>query len=242
MPNRLVVALAYDRLSTFEFGIAVEIFGLPRPEMGPDWYRFAVCAIEPGPLRAIGGFQIVADGGLELLDQADTIVDPGLARGRQRTGSNGAHRGPEAGPCARRAADVHLLRRLRACRNGAPVGPAGDDALALCRAARGRLPRHQGRAGRALCGRGPRADLGGQRCGNRSLPACGARRFRARDRQPARPPPRRAAASRGRAGAVHRAARAAGSRRREIRSPLRPDARAARTRSSRSRNSPPRRA
>ncbi len=77
MPNRLVVALAYDRLSTFEFGIAVEIFGLPRPEMGADWYRFAVCAIEPGPLRAIGGFRIMADGGLELLQQADTIVIPG---------------------------------------------------------------------------------------------------------------------------------------------------------------------
>lgn len=77
MPNRLVVALAYDRLSTFEFGIAVEVFGLHRPDMGPDWYRFAVCAIEPGPLRAVGGFQIMADGGLELLEQADTIVIPG---------------------------------------------------------------------------------------------------------------------------------------------------------------------
>ena len=29
-----VVALAYDGLCTFEFGVAVEIFGLPRPEMG----------------------------------------------------------------------------------------------------------------------------------------------------------------------------------------------------------------
>jgi hypothetical protein len=29
-----VVVLAYDGLCTFEFGIAVEIFGLPRPEMG----------------------------------------------------------------------------------------------------------------------------------------------------------------------------------------------------------------
>ena len=28
-----VVALAYDGLCTFEFGVAVEIFGLPRPEM-----------------------------------------------------------------------------------------------------------------------------------------------------------------------------------------------------------------
>lgn len=77
MPNRLVVALAYDRLCTFEFGIAVEVFGLPRPEMGPDWYRFAVCAVDPGPLRATGGFQVMADGGLELLDQAHTIVVPG---------------------------------------------------------------------------------------------------------------------------------------------------------------------
>jgi AraC family transcriptional regulator, transcriptional activator FtrA len=77
MPNRLVVALAYDRLCTFEFGIAVEVFGLPRPEMGPDWYRFAVCAVEPGPLRATGGFQVMADGGLELLEEAGTIVVPG---------------------------------------------------------------------------------------------------------------------------------------------------------------------
>ncbi|MGE0717390.1 MAG: transcriptional regulator FtrA, partial [Alphaproteobacteria bacterium] len=53
--NRLVVAIAYDGLCTFEFGTAVEVFGLDRPYMGPDWYRFAVCGIEPGPLRAAGG-------------------------------------------------------------------------------------------------------------------------------------------------------------------------------------------
>ncbi len=34
-----VVALAYDGLCTFEFGVAVEIFGLPRPEMGDNWYQ-----------------------------------------------------------------------------------------------------------------------------------------------------------------------------------------------------------
>ncbi len=77
MPNRLVVALAYDRLCTFEFGIAVEVFGLPRPEMGQDWYRFAVCAVDPGPLQATGGFHMVADGGLELLEDAGTIIVPG---------------------------------------------------------------------------------------------------------------------------------------------------------------------
>jgi AraC family transcriptional activator FtrA len=76
-PNRLVVALAYDGLCTFEFGVAVEVFGLARPEMGPDWYRFAVAAVEPGPLRALGGIRVLADGGLEVLEQAGTIVIPG---------------------------------------------------------------------------------------------------------------------------------------------------------------------
>jgi AraC family transcriptional activator FtrA len=73
----LAVALLYDGLCTFEFGIAAEVFGLYRPEMGPGWYRFASCAIEPGPLRAHGGFVIGPDNGPELLDQADIIVIPG---------------------------------------------------------------------------------------------------------------------------------------------------------------------
>ncbi|MFT8777661.1 MAG: transcriptional regulator FtrA [Gluconacetobacter liquefaciens] len=73
----LVAALLYDGLCTFEFGIVSEIFGLPRPEMGPGWYRFASCAIEAGPLRAHGGFTILPDHGPDLLDQADLIVIPG---------------------------------------------------------------------------------------------------------------------------------------------------------------------
>src|SRR4029078_2962576 len=75
--NRLVVALAYNGLCTFEFGVAVEIFGLDRPEMGSDWCRFRVAAIEPGPLRAAGGIQVAVDGGLSLVEQAGTIVVPG---------------------------------------------------------------------------------------------------------------------------------------------------------------------
>lgn len=77
LENPLVVALLYDGLCTFEFGIAAEVFGLSRPEMGSDWYRFASCAIEQGPLRAHGGFSILPDGGLDLLEQASLIVVPG---------------------------------------------------------------------------------------------------------------------------------------------------------------------
>jgi AraC family transcriptional activator FtrA len=77
MNPHLVVALAYDRLCTFEFGCTVELFALERPELDVDWYRFAVCAVEPGPIRAAGGITVQAPYAPELLAQADTIVIPG---------------------------------------------------------------------------------------------------------------------------------------------------------------------
>ena len=72
-----VVAVAYDRLCTFEFGCTVELFALPRPELTVPWYDFAVCAAERGPLRATGGVALGVRHGLKLLDTADTIVVPG---------------------------------------------------------------------------------------------------------------------------------------------------------------------
>jgi AraC family transcriptional regulator, transcriptional activator FtrA len=75
--NPLVVAVAYDGLCTFEFGCAVEVFGLPRPEMGESWYRFAVASADPVPLRATGGVQIIAAGGLDQLATAGTVIVPG---------------------------------------------------------------------------------------------------------------------------------------------------------------------
>lgn len=74
---RQVVVVAYDGLRTFEFGIAVEVFGLERPELGVPWYRFRVCAQERGPLRAIGGFTVRAEGGLDPVLAAGTVVVPG---------------------------------------------------------------------------------------------------------------------------------------------------------------------
>jgi AraC family transcriptional activator FtrA len=76
-PRHLVVALAYDRLCTFEFGCTVELFALERPELDVAWYDFAVCAVEPGPVRAIGGIMVDAPYRPELLARADTIVVPG---------------------------------------------------------------------------------------------------------------------------------------------------------------------
>ena len=76
-PHSTVVALAYDGLCTFEFGCTYEIFGLPRPELDRPWYRFEVCAAEPGPLRAAGGLAVRAPGGLDAIERADTVIVPG---------------------------------------------------------------------------------------------------------------------------------------------------------------------
>lgn len=74
--NPLVCVLAYDGLCTFEFGIAVELFALPRPEFD-HWYQFAAVKAESGPVRATGGIMIDAEHDLSLLEHASLILIPG---------------------------------------------------------------------------------------------------------------------------------------------------------------------
>jgi AraC family transcriptional activator FtrA len=73
---RKVVALVYDRLSAFEFGIAHEVFGRSRPEF-ENWYRFSTCSMDAGPLELCGGLRLEVSGTLRRLDHAGTIVIPG---------------------------------------------------------------------------------------------------------------------------------------------------------------------
>ena len=80
----LVVAVVYDGLCLFEFGIAVEVFGLSRPEFESDWYRFQVCSAEGDEVATTGGVRVRAEAGLEALERADVIVVPGWRGPRQR--------------------------------------------------------------------------------------------------------------------------------------------------------------
>src|ERR1051326_8640188 len=75
--HRNVAALAYEGLGTFEFGIVVELFGLPRSGLGVPWYRFEVCSVERTPLHAAGGIRVQVRRGLRAIDEAGTIVIPG---------------------------------------------------------------------------------------------------------------------------------------------------------------------
>lgn len=72
-----VVALVYDDLCTFEFGIVAEVFGLHRPELGRELYTFSSVSIEKPPLRAAGGLVISPTGSHDDLVNADLIIIPG---------------------------------------------------------------------------------------------------------------------------------------------------------------------
>ena len=71
-----VVVVAYDHVALFEMAIAIEVFGLPRPELEIPWYDFAVCSCDPGPLRTTGGIQLRSSRSLRSLASADTIIVP----------------------------------------------------------------------------------------------------------------------------------------------------------------------
>lgn len=112
-----VVVLAYDGLCTFEFGVAVEVFGLPRPEMGSGWFRYAVCGAEPGPLRAAGGLTVAVEHGLDVLEEADLIVVPGW-RGIDAPV-------PDDLVAALKAAHARGARAMSLCSGIAVLGAAG---------------------------------------------------------------------------------------------------------------------
>ena len=69
-----VAAVVLDGVHPFELGVACEVFGLERPELGVPWYRFMVCAAEPPPLRTGAGFLLDTAHGLADAAEADTLV------------------------------------------------------------------------------------------------------------------------------------------------------------------------
>ncbi|UOX91158.1 helix-turn-helix domain-containing protein [Amycolatopsis sp. FBCC-B4732] len=73
-----VVALVRPVQSTFELGIAAEVFGTPRAGV-PRHYEFDVCAETPGPVPTTAGYAMSVPSGLSALATADTVLIPGWA-------------------------------------------------------------------------------------------------------------------------------------------------------------------
>lgn len=78
--NRLVAVLVCDGVGLFEFGIAAEVFGLRRPELGVPWYDMATVSFDPPPLSATGGVRLLPTHPVRVLARAGTIVIPNWPR------------------------------------------------------------------------------------------------------------------------------------------------------------------
>lgn len=117
LTGNLAAILVYDGVPAFEYGIAHEIFGLVRPELGVDWYNCRTASIDGGDVSGSGNLVIRADGGLELLDVARTIVIPGW-RDRDRPA-------PAALLAALRRAHARGARIVTICSGSFLVGAAG---------------------------------------------------------------------------------------------------------------------
>jgi AraC family transcriptional activator FtrA len=74
-----VSVLAYPGMSGFELGIVTEVFGLPRPELGVDWYDLTICAESPGELPLIGRATLSTPYGLAEFARAQTVIVPGVS-------------------------------------------------------------------------------------------------------------------------------------------------------------------
>ncbi|MFZ3569534.1 helix-turn-helix domain-containing protein [Streptomyces sp. BH097] len=74
-----VVVLVDEGVNPFEVGVATEVFGLPRPELGDrdPLYELTLCAPRPDIRMNHGFFTMAGAEGLEAVDRADTLIVPG---------------------------------------------------------------------------------------------------------------------------------------------------------------------
>lgn len=96
------VAVIVDEGSNpFELGVAAELFGLRRPELGRRWYDFTVCADGRAARMHAGFFTLTDVATLEAAEAADTVIvpnrpepeagcSPAVVRAVQRAAERGA--------------------------------------------------------------------------------------------------------------------------------------------------------
>ena len=79
-----IAVIVYDAVNPFELGVATEVFGFERPELGVQWYRFLICADQSRPVRTSAGIFLTTPYSLEHVDEADTIIKVVIAARNRR--------------------------------------------------------------------------------------------------------------------------------------------------------------
>ncbi|MER6089229.1 GlxA family transcriptional regulator [Streptomyces bluensis] len=78
-PPHRVVVIVDEATNPFEMGVATELFGLPRPELGRarPLYELTLCAPAPDVRMNHGFFRLSGVARLDAVDSADTLLVPG---------------------------------------------------------------------------------------------------------------------------------------------------------------------
>jgi len=74
--KRKVCVLAYDRLRTFEYAMAVEVFVTGKPDNAP-WYTFSIVNASNHEITGLGNVRLRPEHGLSEFADADLIIIPG---------------------------------------------------------------------------------------------------------------------------------------------------------------------
>lgn len=69
-----VVVIVDHQFAPFEFAIGCEVFGVDRTQQGLPKFDFAICSVQPGPVRSSVGFELTTEHGLDRADAADLIL------------------------------------------------------------------------------------------------------------------------------------------------------------------------
>ncbi len=201
-----VVALAAPGVAPFELGIVVEVFGLARPELDvPWWYELLGLRRAPGSAAGDRGRLRVRRRPRPrgARRSADTIVVPGWhERGLTRGGRRPSARRTSAARGSSRSAAGCSSSPPRACSTAGRRRRTG----ATRRRSRAGIREVRVNADVLYVDAGRRADVGGQRRGDRPVPAHRPPRPRQRRRQRRRAAARDPAAPRRRPGAADRPA------------------------------------
>jgi transcriptional regulator GlxA family with amidase domain len=71
---RNVALITLPDVAVFELGVLCEMFGYDRTPEGLPGYDFAVCSVEPGPVRTHAGFDLDVKFGLDRVEEADLVA------------------------------------------------------------------------------------------------------------------------------------------------------------------------
>ncbi|MFC6017940.1 GlxA family transcriptional regulator [Plantactinospora solaniradicis] len=119
-PHRIAV-LALDSVVGLDLGTPAQVFGTARDDADVPFYTVAVCTPGGRPVRSSAGFQVLPEHGLEIVEDADTVIVPGVHGGAPLTDGS---LDPEIRKVLRRAHD-RGARLMSICTGAFVLAAAG---------------------------------------------------------------------------------------------------------------------